>query len=214
MHEKKPRKQKIRDNSLKRREAARQETRQSLLDAAIRLFEENGYEGFSLRQVAEATGYTPTSIYLYFKDKDELLFSVCSRGFEEFTQTQQNAYESHTEPLARLRAMAVAYVDFGLGRPLHYRVMFLERAEWIAKASQSGKPGSGPESFQGLVSAVAQAQTAGWRSGIPLLDAAQQLWAGLHGIVSLSLSMRGYLEGWTEAGARRTLAGFLEAWGL
>ncbi|MFH4082248.1 helix-turn-helix domain-containing protein, partial [Acinetobacter baumannii] len=68
----------IRQNSAQRRERSRQETRQAILEAAIQMFEREGYEGFSLRQVAENIGYTPTTIYLYFKDKDDLLFAVCA----------------------------------------------------------------------------------------------------------------------------------------
>ncbi|MFX5306100.1 helix-turn-helix domain-containing protein, partial [Acinetobacter baumannii] len=65
----------IRQKSAERRERRRQETRRAILEAATRMFEREGYEGFSLRQVAEAIGYTPTTIYLYFKDKDDLLFA-------------------------------------------------------------------------------------------------------------------------------------------
>jgi AcrR family transcriptional regulator len=55
---KETRAKRIREASQKRREQQRQETRQAILEAATALFAEKGYEDFSLRQVAEATGYT------------------------------------------------------------------------------------------------------------------------------------------------------------
>jgi AcrR family transcriptional regulator len=51
------------------------------VDAAGALFLEQGYERFSLRKVAERIGYSPTTIYLYFRDKDDLLFTVVDEGF-------------------------------------------------------------------------------------------------------------------------------------
>jgi AcrR family transcriptional regulator len=48
--------------------------RQAILTAAGALFLEQGYERFSLRKVAERIGYSPTTIYPYFRDKDDLLF--------------------------------------------------------------------------------------------------------------------------------------------
>ena len=59
-----------------RRDQEKQELRQTILNAAGELFLEQGYERFSLRKVAERIGYSPTTIYLYFRDKDDLLFTV------------------------------------------------------------------------------------------------------------------------------------------
>src|SRR2546427_9900091 len=62
----------------------KQDLRQAILTAAGELFLEQGYERFSLRKVAERIGYSPTTIYLYFRDKDDLLFTVVDEGFERF----------------------------------------------------------------------------------------------------------------------------------
>src|SRR5260370_8244484 len=63
----------------------KQELRQAILTAAGELFLEQGYERFSLRKVAERIGYSPTTIYLYFRDKGDLLFTVVDEGFDRFT---------------------------------------------------------------------------------------------------------------------------------
>src|SRR5205807_9948129 len=64
----------------------KQELRQAILTAAGELFLEQGYERFSLRKVAERIGYSPTTIYLYFHNKDDLLFTVVDEGFVRFGQ--------------------------------------------------------------------------------------------------------------------------------
>ena len=78
------REQRLSQASRRRRETQKQELRQAILEAASSLFLEQGYEGFSLRQVAERIGYTPTTIYLYFADKDALLFALLDDAFDRF----------------------------------------------------------------------------------------------------------------------------------
>ena len=58
----------------------KEEFRREILDAARELFLSEGYEKFSMRRLAEKIGYSTPTIYLYFKDKDDLLFAIC----EEF----------------------------------------------------------------------------------------------------------------------------------
>lgn len=200
----------IKQNSAERRERSRQETRQAILEAAIEMFEREGYEGFSLRQVAESIGYTPTTIYLYFKDKDDLLFAVCSQGFAEFTQALQTAYDTHPDPLERLRALAWAYFEFGLSHPLHYQMMFMQRSEWMLRATDLKGDVEGANSFMIQLNAVVEAMKAGKiRLGDPV-ERTNLLWASVHGIVSLALSMRGVVPKWDEASARRLLEEYLE----
>src|SRR5215213_6311078 len=76
--------ERLREASRQRRDQEKQDVRQVILDAAADLFREHGYERFSLRQVAERIGYSPTTIYLYFTDKDDLLFTVADVGFMRF----------------------------------------------------------------------------------------------------------------------------------
>lgn len=205
------RQERIRQRSTERRERSRQQTRQAILEAATQLFEREGYEGFSLRQVAEAIGYTPTTIYLYFKDKDDLLFAVCSQGFAEFTEALQQAYRSTPDPLERVEALGWAYLEFGLSRPLHYQMMFMQRSEWALRASAPAGEVEGSTSYHILLQAVTEAMKAGKiRMGDPL-ETTNLVWSGMHGIVSLALSMKGVVPRWDNPADVRRLAGqFME----
>lgn len=205
------RQERIRQRSTERRERSRQQTRQAILEAATQLFEREGYEGFSLRQVAEAIGYTPTTIYLYFKDKDDLLFAVCSQGFAEFTEALQQAYRSTPDPLERVEALGRAYLEFGLSRPLHYQMMFMQRSEWALRASAPAGEVEGSTSYHILLQAVTEAMKAGKiRMGDPL-ETTNLVWSGMHGIVSLALSMKGVVPRWDNPADVRRLAGqFME----
>ena len=65
--------ERIRTASRHRREQEKEELRQTILKAAGALFLEQGYDGFSMRHLAESIGYSPATLYLYFRDKDDLL---------------------------------------------------------------------------------------------------------------------------------------------
>ena len=182
------RKQKLSQNSLERRERGKLELRQTILDTAVKLFEEQGgFENFSLRQVAEAVGYSPTTIYLYFRDKDELLFYVVVEGFREFGQRLEDGYQSTQDPLERLHRIGKAYVQFGLDRPMHYRLMFLQRGDFLERTPPEGFE-SVIDSFGILNRAVSEAMAAGLIHAGDVLGYSSTLWASVHGLVSLHLS--------------------------
>ena len=177
---------KLKEASKKRRQQKKANLRQEILDAATKLFEEKGYEDFSLRQVAEAIGYTPTTIYLYFKDKDDLLLHVAYDGFKLFGQSLEEAYQSKKTPLERLDATGWAYFHFALSHPIHYRLMFMQRGEFLQKK---------PEGYESMIDSFGVLQRVIEESiaakvmipGDPRTYSAL-IWANVHGVVSLALT--------------------------
>lgn len=182
------RQRRTQQKSLERREQQKTDLRAAILQAAIRLFEAGGgYEQFSLRQVAEEVGYSPTTIYLYFKDKDDLLLHVVFEGFRAFGQMLQAGYDAGTTPLERLRLVGVAYLEFGLSHPVHYRLMFMQRSEMMFQKLE-GYLHSVIDSFELLQSAVHEALEQGFLAPHPLEAYTSLLWADVHGIVALQIS--------------------------
>jgi AcrR family transcriptional regulator len=105
----------------------KEEFRREILDAARELFLSDGYEKFSMRRLAKKIGYSPPTIYLYFKDKDDLLFAICEEFSEHFI-THLNHIRSHwNDPLDTLRQALLYRIDFGLNNPDQYRVFFLAK---------------------------------------------------------------------------------------
>src|SRR6266487_6667346 len=123
--------QRLRKAIRHRRDQEKQELRQAILTAAGELFLEQGYERFSLRKVAERIGYSATTIYLYFRDKDDLLFTVVDEGFMRFGQQLAAAAASQEDPWERLIALGRAYVSFGLEHPVYYQLMFMQRSDFL-----------------------------------------------------------------------------------
>ncbi len=81
----------------------KKEFRREILDAARDLFVNEGFEKFSMCKLAEKIEYSPTTIYLYFKDKDDLLFAICEEVAERFFADLTAIRTAHTDPLESRR---------------------------------------------------------------------------------------------------------------
>ncbi len=203
------RERRVRAASRERRDVQKQELREAILQAASDLFLERGYDGFSLRAVAERIGYSATTIYLYFKDKDELLFAVVDEGFQTFTAALDAAAASVSDPLGKLEAIGQAYIGFGLSHPAHYQLMFMQRPDFLL-GYRAGECEPRIHGFGILEQTVRQAVDAGV---LPPGDAeaySDALWADVHGVVALAISIpvfdreRAWRAYRTQAQLRRT----------
>src|SRR5664279_4726542 len=100
--------------------------RRLILQAAMKLFIREGYENISLRHIAKKIDYSPAAIYLYFKDKNEILHALHTAGFEMLYERQQDVF-SIDDPLERLQKHGEVYVRFALENPEYYDLMFIMR---------------------------------------------------------------------------------------
>jgi len=171
---------------VQRRERERGEIRRKILDAAHDLFAREGYDRVTMRRIADAIEYSPTTIYNHFEDKDDLVQSLCDEDFARLLGALQ-AEQPPAEPVEQIRQLGLAYARFGVDYPNHYRFMFMTpgKFEHIHELS-----GSGQQAFGLLHSAVEKAIESGaFRPGNA--DAvAQVLWASLHGVVALLITLR------------------------
>ena len=186
--------------SRERREQQKVELRAAILAAAQTEFDGHGYENFSLRRVAERIGYSPTTIYLYFRNKDELLLETVKSGFAAFDLAIQNAAQTSDQPLRQLEALGRAYLEFGIDNPTLYRLMFMQPSDFhlFPRLLGSGTPAQELEGeIENAQRVIAQvllvdAVTRGIERGeLRAGDArmlADALWASVHGLVSLSAS--------------------------
>ena len=108
-----------------RRQREKENLRQEILDAAREMFAAEGYQSVSMRKIADKIEYSPTTIYLYFKDKNDLLKQICDETFAKLGQKLGSKGKKHKSHLEGLREGLRAYVEFGLKHPKHYEVTFM-----------------------------------------------------------------------------------------
>ena len=98
--------------------------RRALLDATLRLVEQHGPQGFTLRAAARAAGVSPGAPYHHFEDKEALLAAVAEEGFELFgTALRRAALKAARSSRLRAQNVGVAYVLFAVEHPTRFRVM-------------------------------------------------------------------------------------------
>ena len=94
-----------------RQEREKSETRDNILDAARELFLSEGYDGVSMRKVAEKIEYSPTAIYLHFTDKEQLFHELVHEDFARLATVFQSA-AMPANPVERIREIGRTYVEF------------------------------------------------------------------------------------------------------
>lgn len=170
-----------------RKERDKGEMKKRITDAAMRMFLEDGYAKTSIRNIAEAIEYSPGTIYLYYKDKDELLYEVQRQAFVQLV----NAFKTHatsTDPLKRLEQLGKTYVSFGLNNPELYDLMFIIRAPMNVDCEIHDE--NGGECFSYLVANLKECMDKGLLVFQDPVQAALQVWSMMHGLVSLNIRSR------------------------
>lgn len=160
--------------------------RRGVREVAARRFAATGAAGVTMRGIAQDLGCSPMKPYRYFRDRGEILDEVRAAAAEAFAVAQERAFVTEPDPLARLRALARAYVGYALAQPDHYRVQF-ERPHGEA-------PPGGPElellelrGWLPMRNTIGEAIAAGALAG-DRDQLAHLCWAAIHGLVALHLA--------------------------
>jgi AcrR family transcriptional regulator len=168
---------------IERKEREKAEVRKMILDAAMELFIKEGYDGVSIRKIADKIEYSPGSIYTYFEDKDSIFYELHLEGFEILYQKQLSA-QSINDPRERLIAHGRAYIEFALENQQYYDIMFIEREpEEIIRKMKNWDYGD--RSFDLLKRNISECQSAGMFKDQNLDSVSFLLWSTVHGIASL-----------------------------
>lgn len=161
-------------------------TRDRILEAANAAYSENGYEKFSLRDVAARVGLTPMAIYKHFEDKDHLLHQVQLKGFEMWSAQLDEAAKVKA-PRKRLIEIAGRYLRFAEDHTPYFEMMFLVTDHTRDLKHVTPEGSALIESvFRRYASTVAEC----FPAAQDIKGEAVALWAHGHGLVSLHLAGR------------------------
>lgn len=164
--------------------------RRLILDTTRHLLVEDGYAALSMRKIAKAIGYSATSIYLHFENKDALFHTLIDEGMERLLETLKAAEGRHPDdPVARLRALCQAYILFGLESPEYYEIMFMLHPERMARYP-ADKFRRARRNLDVLAAAVSDGEAQGVMQTDNARVSASVIWASLHGAVSLLMARR------------------------
>ena len=178
-----------------RRAREKEQLRRQIISAARELFVDEGYENVSMRKIADKIEYSPTTIYLYFKDKADLLDSVCKETLLDLLNTLELLNRDKSDPVETLRKSGKAYVEFGLKYPQDYKLTFVVRPQF-----QQGlglEEGSvGERVFNYLRAMVSECIRQKAFRRVDVDTAGQALWSAVHGVTLLLIDFSDFP--WTE----------------
>lgn len=172
-------------------DAERQQLRTLIIDAARELFVAHGVEAVTMREIAKRIGYSATSIYLHFADKESLIRAICDTDFLALATALKNILDI-ADPVARMHALADGYARFALAYPNHYRLMFMTpHPPYQPETSSLQQNNPEQDAYFQLKTVVNEVFIAGKfkpEFNDPELIA-QTIWAGVHGVCSLEIVM-------------------------
>jgi len=169
-----------------RKAVQRELTREMIMDAARDLFIANGYRQVSMRQIAKELAYSHGAIYYHFHNKAELFYALVEKHFHMLDQSLDRIMARPLEPLEKLKAVMLGYIEFGLTHQSHYEIMFLTKDEEVVHWMNQG-PNRSYEKFAQSVFSLCEREIS-----------LQQIWClflALHGFVTHYLRhVNGYEE--------------------
>lgn len=181
----------------RRNEHSKDELREMILRATEMLVDSGGLQQMSTRKIAQMIGYTVGTLYLFFKNLDDLILQVNARTLDRMLDDLRTVTEDGIDPRSNIIAMGHAYVLFAVEHPERWRMVF-------EHTLAPGEPV--PDWFTtkiddlfGLVEKhVADYLGGSGKSNLQSKSATQALWCGVHGICALSVTNKVDIPGITS----------------
>jgi len=158
--------------------------RAEILEAAERIFVAEGYEGATIRKIADEVGVSSTALYMHFQDKGCILAEICERTFENLLARNSEIAQKPLDAVVRTRMMLDAYMRWGLGHPNAYQLVYCTHNPTAQSLPEATAELSAQcyDTFAGVVREVAASGRLRTGDGE---SAAQALWMACHGVVAL-----------------------------
>jgi len=169
----------------RRSDHSREEIQAMAIEAAIEVLSTEGPGSLSTRKVAKAIGYTVGTLYLVFKNIDELILQVNAATLDDLQSGIVAVSQDQLDPVSTLKAMAVAYLHYAQDNFARWSLLFTWRLP-------EGEPV--PEWFDAKVVGVFDKVKEPLQQIRPdadeqaYLQATREIWSGVHGACDLGLN--------------------------
>jgi AcrR family transcriptional regulator len=158
--------------------------RAEILQAAELIFVRDGYQGATIRKIADEVGVSSTALYMHFRDKDDILLEICSGAVGVLLTQNTEISARPIDAVARVRLMLDAYMRFGLANPNTYSLTFCSARDEISPEKYAVVQDLSERCYGLFRDTVAEIAKEGrLRVGVDL--AAQLLWPACHGLIAL-----------------------------
>lgn len=168
-----------------RRTREKEELRAKIMDAATELFVQEGRESVSIRKIAEKIEYAPSTIYLYFDDKNKLLMTIVEETFERLSAGLDEVAQRALPPVEALFAGIRLYIQFGIDHPNQYYLAFCTIPDTdLPPESCQGVTEAALRALDHLRRALERCIEAGYIARQDTNVLTQSVWMMMHGLTS------------------------------
>jgi TetR/AcrR family transcriptional regulator len=175
-----------------RREEEKERRRAEILDAAEALYAKKGWDALTMDQVARSARLSRALVYVYFRDKDDLLFAIGERAVRLLLNRFEAAVAGTARGMDQVDAIGRAYMGYAHEFP-HYFDFCTRFQSHSTDPDPGTNEGACQTASDQLIGTVVQAIETGIRDGSiradigdPLLFALT-LWAFTHGIIQIAM---------------------------
>ncbi len=170
----------------------KEETRCNILEAALQIVKEEGWQALSMRKIADVIEYTAPIIYEYFDNKDAILLELTRQGYFKLSRELEEARDRHRLPAKQLEDMWLTYWNFAFANKELYQGMFGVATscscELLNKLPEAGKP---YELFSAVIGELMHIEDL---EGDVICTKYYTFWSVVHGLVSINLLSRGWSD--------------------
>lgn len=177
-----------------KQEISKMDMERAILHAAKELFLSEGFKNTSMRKIAAKLGVSPTTLYLYYKDKADIIHALHQYGFRILSE-QFRTLENVRNPFERLKAMGRCYMSFAIENKDLYEIMFVreEPLEHVLNMSDDDPAWQeGREAYEKLMVTVKECVEMGYFKDYDVEVLALLIWSNMHGLCALSI--KGHLS--------------------
>ncbi len=183
--------------------------RGEILDAAERIFIAEGYEGATIRKIADEVGLSATALYMHFPDKACILGEICRRTLENLLARNQELAAKPVDAVTRVRMMLEAYMRWGLAHPNAYQLVYSAPRTASTQPWPQDMLDLSVQCFEMFADVVREIAAEGRLRAGRADSAAQAFWMGCHGVVALLCARPKFAWAETEELIAVTLEGLM-----
>jgi AcrR family transcriptional regulator len=194
--------------SADRKQRLKDETRRNILDAAMRIGREEGWQALSMRKIADIIEYTPPVIYEYFANKEALMLELTKVGYRILAKDMKAAREKHRLPEKQLEDMWLTYWNFAFAEKELYQLMFgieVNCCVWDNSIPEAEVPAN-------MIWEVIGELTGMENPPEDLIcKRYYTFWSVVHGLISINLVRQGVPDGMNEEVLKDAIGGIIRS---
>lgn len=171
-----------------RKARERKDKRELILRSAHQIFVDRGFDDVSIRNIADDIEYSPATIYLYFKDKNEIFYALHTEAFKVFNEYVADIMKVKN-PFDRLINLGKKFISFAHLYPKYYEIMFITKSPMDCHLNKD-KWVEGAKAHSFLEGLVAECKAKGRFKKYDPQILSLTIWSYVHGLCSLELQNR------------------------